>query len=172
MGCGSSNATSAAEPNNNITEFAVYARQVKQTWPDIKNIDKLGAKTFAYLLHKYPEFKTFYHIPEAYKTEADLLNADEVKEPGERFIAWYSDIIENSDTKFDEKLREHAIQLNNQGVRATQVKNYGDSLIHVISYELKNGLTVEEKRSWQLFCTQVSNGLAVELAKFPRKSIV
>jgi len=56
------------------------------------------------LLHKYPELKTFYHIPEAYKTEADLLNADEVKEPSEKFISLYSDIIENSDTKFDEIL--------------------------------------------------------------------
>jgi hypothetical protein len=74
------------------------------------------------LLHKYPELKTFYHIPEAYKTEADLLNADEVKEPGEQFISLYSDIIENSDTNFDEKLREKALELNKQGIRASQVK--------------------------------------------------
>jgi len=74
------------------------------------------------LLHKYPELKSFYHIPEAYKTEADFLNADEVKEPGEQFISLYSDIIENSDTKFDEKLREKALELNRQGIRASQIK--------------------------------------------------
>jgi len=74
------------------------------------------------LLHKYPELRTFYRIPEAYKTEADLLNADEVKEPSEKFILLYSDIIENSDTKFDEILQEKAIELYRQGIRASQIK--------------------------------------------------
>lgn len=74
------------------------------------------------LLHRYPEFKPFYHIPEAYKTEAELLNTEEIKEPGERFIRWYADIIEHSDTKFDEKIHEKAVELNNQGVGRTQVK--------------------------------------------------
>ncbi len=69
------------------------------------------------LLYKYPELRTFYHITEAYKTEADLLNADEVKEPSEKFISLYSDIIENSDTKFDEILREKAIELYRQGIK-------------------------------------------------------
>jgi hypothetical protein len=53
MGCGSSAATpttassiSALTPAT-ITDFAVHARQVKQTWPDVKKINKLGAKTFA-----------------------------------------------------------------------------------------------------------------------------
>jgi hypothetical protein len=64
------------------------------------------------LLYKYPELRTFYHIP-----EADLLNADEVKEPSEKFISLYSDIIENSDTKFDEILREKAIELYRQGIK-------------------------------------------------------
>jgi hypothetical protein len=74
------------------------------------------------LLYKYPEFRSYYHVPEAYKTEAELLNADEVKEAGEHFIALYSDIIENSDTKFDEILHEKANELYKQGVRVTQVK--------------------------------------------------
>jgi hypothetical protein len=74
------------------------------------------------LLHKYPELRTYYHIPEAYKTEVDLLNADEVKEPGEKFISFYADIIENSDTRFNEILREKALELYNQGIRASQVK--------------------------------------------------
>jgi hypothetical protein len=74
------------------------------------------------LLHKYPEFRTFYYIPQAYKTEADLLNSPEVKEAGDKFILLYSDIIENSDTRFDEILREKAIELNKQGIRASQIK--------------------------------------------------
>jgi hypothetical protein len=74
------------------------------------------------LLHKYPELKTFYRIPEAYKSEADLLNAEEVKEPGEKFISLYSDIIENSDTRLNEVIHEKAIELNRQGIRASQVK--------------------------------------------------
>ncbi|UJR31533.1 hypothetical protein I4U23_019022 [Adineta vaga] len=176
MGCGSSSVASRkpsiSEPSSAVTDFIVLARQVKQTWPDVKKIDSLGAKTFAYLLHKYPQYKSFYHVPEAYKSEADLLNAEEVKQAGEQFIDWYSDIIEHSDTQFNEKLREKAIELNNQGVRINQVKYYGDSLVHVISYELQNDLTIEEKRAWQSFCNQVSNGLTMELTKFPRKSIV
>jgi hypothetical protein len=74
------------------------------------------------LLYKYPELRTFYHIPEAYKSQADLLNADEVKEPGDQFIALYSDIIQKSDTNFEGVLREKAIELNRQGIRSSQVK--------------------------------------------------
>ena len=74
------------------------------------------------LLHKYPELKNFYHIPEAYKTEADLLNASEVKEPGEKFISLYSDIIDKCETNLNEILHEKAVELNKQGVRASQVK--------------------------------------------------
>jgi hypothetical protein len=50
MGCEASTAaavTPSTVPSTNITDFAVHARQVKQTWPDVKNINKLGAKTFA-----------------------------------------------------------------------------------------------------------------------------
>ncbi len=74
------------------------------------------------LLHKYPELRTFYQIPEAYKTEVDLLNADEVKDPGEKFISFYSNLIENSDTRFDEIIREKAIELHREGVRVSQIK--------------------------------------------------
>lgn len=45
-----------------------------------------------------------------------------MKEPGDKFILFYSDIIENSDTKFDEIIREKSIELNRQGIRASQVK--------------------------------------------------
>jgi hypothetical protein len=41
----------------------------------------------------------------------------------------------------------------------------------VIKYELKDELNFEEKQCWQAFSNQVSNGIALELAKFPRKSI-
>ncbi|CAF1133073.1 unnamed protein product [Adineta ricciae] len=176
MGCGTSSVepqeSIIAEPSPAIIEFGIVASEVKRTWPDIKKIDRLGEKTFAYLLHKYPEFRPFYHIPEAYKSEAELLDTEEIKEPGERFIRWYADIIEHSDTKFDEKIHEKAVELNNQGVGRTQVKHYSNSLVHVINYELQHELTTEEKHSWQIFCTKVSNGLAAELSKFPRKSIV
>jgi hypothetical protein len=74
------------------------------------------------LIYKYPEFRSYYHIPEAYKTESELLNADEVKEAGEQFITLYSDIVENSDIKFDEILREKAAELHKQGVRVSEVK--------------------------------------------------
>jgi len=52
MGCGSSDATSTTTPstittNSNTTDFEVIVQQVKQTWPDVKKIDKLGGKTFA-----------------------------------------------------------------------------------------------------------------------------
>jgi hypothetical protein len=52
MGCGSSDATSSTTPsttatNSNTTDFVVIVQQVKQTWPNVKNIDKLGGKTFA-----------------------------------------------------------------------------------------------------------------------------
>jgi hypothetical protein len=51
MGCGSSDAISTTTPstttNSNTPDFEVIAQQVKQTWPDVKNIDKLGGKTFA-----------------------------------------------------------------------------------------------------------------------------
>jgi hypothetical protein len=74
------------------------------------------------LIYKYPEFRNYYDIPEAYKTESELLNANEIKEAGEQFIALYSDIIENSDTKFDEILHQKAADLYKQGVRSSQVK--------------------------------------------------
>jgi len=45
MGCESS--TTASTTTSNITDFTVIARQVKQTWPDVQKINKLGAKTFA-----------------------------------------------------------------------------------------------------------------------------
>lgn len=73
-------------------------------------------------MQKSPDLKSFYHIPEAYKTEAELLNADEIKEPAENLFKIYSDIIENFDTNYSNILHEKAIQLNNQGIRATQVK--------------------------------------------------
>jgi hypothetical protein len=66
--------------------------------------------------------RTYYQIPEAYKTEADLLNADEVNEPAEKFISFYSAIIENSDTRYQEILHEKATELYGEGVRASQVK--------------------------------------------------
>jgi hypothetical protein len=50
MGCESSNTASPTvptAPTTTITDFTVVARQVKQTWPDIQKINKLGAKTFA-----------------------------------------------------------------------------------------------------------------------------
>ena len=48
MGCSSSNATSnATASTSNITNFDVVVQQVKQTWPDVKNIDKLAQKIFA-----------------------------------------------------------------------------------------------------------------------------
>jgi len=54
MGCETSTATSPTittpsvpASTSNITDFAVIARQVKQTWPDVQKINKLGAKTFA-----------------------------------------------------------------------------------------------------------------------------
>jgi len=49
MGCESSTtaSTTTSAPTSNITDFAVIARQVKQTWPDVQKINKLGAKTFA-----------------------------------------------------------------------------------------------------------------------------
>ena len=74
------------------------------------------------LLNKYPEFRSFYHIPEAYKSEADLLSAPEVQRAGDHFIRLYSNIIERSEKHFDETLRQEAIELNGQGVRASQVK--------------------------------------------------
>ena len=74
------------------------------------------------LIYKYPEFRSYYQIPEAYKSESELLNANEVKEAGEQFIALYSDIVENSDTKFDEILQEKATELYKQGVRVSEVK--------------------------------------------------
>lgn len=74
------------------------------------------------LLNKYPEFKSFYHIPEAYKTEADLLNAPEVEQAGANFIRLYSNIIEKSEKHFDETVRNEAIELNRQGIRTSQVK--------------------------------------------------
>lgn len=74
------------------------------------------------MLHKYPELRSFYQIPEAYKTEAELLNADEVQQAGDKFIELYSDIIENSDTKFDEIIHEKASELYQQGIRINQVK--------------------------------------------------
>jgi hypothetical protein len=46
MGCKISSSTSPKSASH-ITDFAVIARQVKQTWPDVQKIDKLGAKTFA-----------------------------------------------------------------------------------------------------------------------------
>ncbi|CAF3399891.1 unnamed protein product, partial [Rotaria sp. Silwood2] len=152
MGCGSSNATSTTTPSNlQVPDFAVVAQQIKQTWPDVKKIDKLGEKIFAYLLYKYPEIRPFYHVPEAYKTEADLLNATEIKQPSGNFFALYSDIIENSDTRFDEIIREKAVELFGQGVRTFHFKYYGESLLHVIKYELKDELNMEEKQTWQLF---------------------
>ncbi|CAF3862222.1 unnamed protein product [Rotaria sp. Silwood1] len=173
MGCISSNPTpTTTQSNLNVPSFAVVAQQVKQTWPDVKKIDRLGAKTFAYLLYKYPEFRGFYHIPEAYKTEAELLNANEIKQPSGNFFSLYSDIVENSDTRFDEVIREKAVELYGLGVRSFQIKYYGESLVHVIKHELKDGLNVEEKQVWQLFTKQVSDRLLSEMAKFPRKSIV
>lgn len=74
------------------------------------------------LLYKYPEFKPFYNIPEAYRTEADLLDADETKEPSQQFLALYSNIIEKSDKKFDEVIKEKATQLYNKGIRTSQIK--------------------------------------------------
>jgi len=50
MGCATSTKTqteTTAESTSNITNFAVTARQVKQTWPDVQKINRLGAKTFA-----------------------------------------------------------------------------------------------------------------------------
>lgn len=55
MGCGSSDTaspvlvdtTSTAATATITTNFTVLAQQVKQTWPDIRKVDKLGAKVFA-----------------------------------------------------------------------------------------------------------------------------
>ena len=74
------------------------------------------------MFHKYPELRSIYSIPEAYKTEAELLNADEIEQQGNKFIESYSDIIKNSDTKFDEILQEKANELYQQGLRTSQVK--------------------------------------------------
>ncbi|CAF1220420.1 unnamed protein product [Rotaria sordida] len=173
MGCISSNPSPTTIPSNsNIPNFTLVAQQVKQTWPDVKKIDRLGAKIFAYLLYKYPELRTSYHIPEAYKTQADLLNANEIKQASDNFISLYSDIIENSDTRFDEIIREKAVELYGRGIRTFQVKYYGESLVHVINYELRDELNIEEKQAWQLFTKHVSDCLLLEIAKFPRKSIV
>ncbi|CAF3371378.1 unnamed protein product [Rotaria socialis] len=173
MGCMSSSAASRPViPSSIPGDFTVIAQQVKQTWPDVKKINKLGEKTFAHLLYKYPEFKPLYHIPEAYKTEADLLNAKEIQEPSERFISFYGEIIQHSNTKFNEVVREKAVELYARNIRTNQIKVYGESLVHVIQYELNIDLTVEEKQAWQLFSSEVSRCLAVEMSKFPRRSIV
>jgi hypothetical protein len=51
MGCCESSNTASppitTTPTSTITDFAVVAQQVKQTWPDIQKINNLGAKTFA-----------------------------------------------------------------------------------------------------------------------------
>ena len=74
------------------------------------------------MLHKYPELRSFYHIPEAYKTEAELLNSDEIEQAGNKFVSLYTDIIENSATKFDLILHEKATELYQQGVRTSQLR--------------------------------------------------
>lgn len=48
MGCGSSKAVSVASPASTTnTSTTIAIQQVKQTWPDVKKIDKLAEKTFA-----------------------------------------------------------------------------------------------------------------------------
>ncbi len=51
MGCETSTTASPAVINapatSTITDFTVVAQHVKQTWPDIRKINNLGAKTFA-----------------------------------------------------------------------------------------------------------------------------
>ncbi|CAF4576900.1 unnamed protein product, partial [Rotaria sp. Silwood2] len=49
------------------------------------------------LLYKYPEFRGSYHIPEAYKSQAELLNYDEIKEPSRNFVAFTYIFGENSE---------------------------------------------------------------------------
>ena len=45
MGCGNSKATSSVPTTEN--DMKVLMGQVRQTWPDVKKIDRLGTKTFA-----------------------------------------------------------------------------------------------------------------------------
>ncbi|CAF1333493.1 unnamed protein product, partial [Rotaria sp. Silwood1] len=51
------------------------------------------------------------------------------------------------DTRFDELIREKAVELYEQGVRSFQIKYYGETLVHVIKYELRDELNVEEKQA-------------------------
>lgn len=123
-------------------------------------------------IQKSPELKVFYHIPEAYNTEAEVLNADEIKQPADNLFKIYSDIIESTEADFSQVLHSKAVELNNQGIRAPQIKHYSESLYHVIKYELQNELNADEQQLWAVFTKQISTQVTLELSKFPRKSII
>lgn len=66
--------------------------------------------------------KPLYRIPEAYKTEAELLNSPEIKEPSTRFLALYEQIIQSTDKDFNETIRTKAVELYNKNIRTNQIK--------------------------------------------------
>ncbi|CAF0739533.1 unnamed protein product, partial [Didymodactylos carnosus] len=119
MGCGNvKTATVQLELN------PLIIRNVKETWPEIKKIDDIGAKTFAHLLFKHPELKSAYNVPEAFKTEAELFTSNEVTDAGKKFISSYSEIIKGCDDKqkLVSILQSKADEFRQLGVKSDQVK--------------------------------------------------
>jgi len=66
--------------------------------------------------------KRISNVSPTFKTEADLLRANEVRELGNMLIALYSDIIKNADINLDEKIRSKAIVLKRQGIKPRLIK--------------------------------------------------
>ncbi len=86
------------------------------------------------LLHVYPILKRISHVSPTFKTEADLLRANEVRDLGNMLLALYSDIIKNADVNLDERIRNKAIVLNRQGIKPRLIQVIKYSFFPFIDY--------------------------------------
>lgn len=78
--------------------------------------------------------KRISNVSPTFKTEADVLSANEVRDLGNMLIALYSDIIKNADINLDEKIRSKAILLKQQGIKPRLIKVIRTSFIYYIHF--------------------------------------
>lgn len=78
--------------------------------------------------------KRISNVSPTFKTEADVLSANEVKDLGNMLIALYSDIIKNGDVNLDEKIRSKAILLKQQGIKPLLIKVIRTSFTYYIHF--------------------------------------
>jgi hypothetical protein len=71
---------------------------------------------------KYPELKRVYHVTDAAKTEAELVNVQQVKDNGDKLLNHYMDIAKNADKDLDGVIKTKAAELKMEGLKAEHMK--------------------------------------------------